>query len=39
VTLVFVALLGATYWVYTRVPTGFVPEEDQGYVMALVEAP
>ena len=31
VALVFVALLGATYWVYTRVPTGFVPDEDQGY--------
>src|SRR5439155_12589903 len=27
VALVFVALLGATYWVYTRVPTGFVPDE------------
>jgi HAE1 family hydrophobic/amphiphilic exporter-1 len=39
VALVFVALLAVTYWVYTRVPTGFVPEEDQGYVMALVQAP
>ena len=39
VTLVFAALLAATYWVYTRVPTGFVPEEDQGYLMILVQAP
>ncbi len=39
VTLVFLALLGVTYWVYTRVPTGFVPEEDQGYLMILVQAP
>src|SRR5207248_7096336 len=39
VALVFVALLGATYWVYTRVPTGFVPDEDQGYIMVLVQAP
>ena len=27
-------LLGATYWVYSRVPTGFVPDEDQGYIMS-----
>ena len=38
-TLVFVALLGATYWVYTRVPTGFVPDEDQGYIFILIQAP
>ena len=38
-SLVFVLLLGATYWVYTRVPTGFVPDEDQGYVMVLIQAP
>ena len=28
-----------TYWVYTRVPTGFVPDEDQGYIFILVQAP
>ncbi len=39
VTLVFIGLLGLTYWVYQRVPTGFVPDEDQGYVMILVQAP
>src|SRR5206468_8877595 len=39
VTLVFVALLGATYWVYTPVPSGFVPDADQGYVFVLVQAP
>src|SRR5262245_51050644 len=39
VVLVFVALLGATYWVYRSVPSGFVPDEDQGYVMVLVQAP
>jgi hydrophobic/amphiphilic exporter-1 (mainly G- bacteria), HAE1 family len=39
VTLVFIALLAATYWVYTRVPTGFVPDEDQGYIFILVQAP
>ncbi|HEX3703520.1 MAG TPA: multidrug efflux RND transporter permease subunit [Vicinamibacterales bacterium] len=39
VTLVFVALLGLTYWVYMRVPTGFVPDEDQGFIFILVQAP
>jgi hydrophobic/amphiphilic exporter-1 (mainly G- bacteria), HAE1 family len=39
VTLVFVALLGVTYWVYRSVPSGFVPDEDQGYVMVLIQAP
>jgi HAE1 family hydrophobic/amphiphilic exporter-1 len=39
VTIVFVLLLGATYWVYARVPSGFVPDEDQGYIMILVQAP
>ena len=39
VTLVFVAMLGATYWVYTRVPTGFVPDEDQGYIFIIIQAP
>lgn len=36
---VFFIGLGATVWVYQRVPTGFIPQEDQGYLMALVQAP
>ncbi|HVT99096.1 MAG TPA: efflux RND transporter permease subunit, partial [Acidobacteriaceae bacterium] len=36
--LFFVGLFGA-YWEYTHVPTGFVPEEDQGFMMVLVQAP
>ena len=39
VTIVFAALLAVTYWVVTRVPTGFVPDEDQGYLFILVQAP
>jgi HAE1 family hydrophobic/amphiphilic exporter-1 len=39
VTLVFVGLLAGTYWVYNRVPTSFVPEEDQGYLFILVQGP
>ena len=30
--LVFFAGLGATVWMYQHVPTGFIPQEDQGYV-------
>jgi HAE1 family hydrophobic/amphiphilic exporter-1 len=39
VTLAFVALLAVTYWVYTRVPRGFIPDEDQGYLFVLVQTP
>jgi HAE1 family hydrophobic/amphiphilic exporter-1 len=37
--LLFVAALGLTYWVYSRVPQSFVPEEDQGYFITVVQAP
>src|SRR5438876_9642587 len=36
VVIVFFAGLALTYWIYRRVPTSFVPDEDQGYVMAAV---
>ena len=36
--LFFIGLFGA-YWEYTHVPTAFVPQEDQGFVMILVQAP
>ena len=35
----FVAGLGLTYFVYTRVPQSFVPEEDAGFLMTVVQAP
>jgi HAE1 family hydrophobic/amphiphilic exporter-1 len=37
--LVFFAGLAATVWIYQRVPTGFIPQEDQGYLMVIVQAP
>ncbi len=37
--LVFIAGLGATAWIYRAVPTGFIPQEDQGYFMVIVQAP
>ena len=35
----FFLALGLTYWVYGRVPQSFLPEEDQGYFIAQVQAP
>ena len=37
--LVFLGGLGATAWIYQHVPTGFIPQEDQGYMMVIVQAP
>ena len=37
--LVFFAGLGATVWVYQHVPTGFIPQEDQSFLMVIVQAP
>ncbi|HVU49030.1 MAG TPA: efflux RND transporter permease subunit [Terracidiphilus sp.] len=31
--------IGATAWIYRAVPTGFIPQEDQGYFMVIVQAP
>ncbi|MBZ5656077.1 MAG: multidrug efflux RND transporter permease subunit [Acidobacteriia bacterium] len=35
----FVAGLGLAYFVFQRVPKGFVPNEDQGYLIAIIQAP
>jgi HAE1 family hydrophobic/amphiphilic exporter-1 len=37
--LVFFAGLGATVWIYQHVPTGFIPQEDQSFLMVIVQAP
>ena len=37
--LVFLAVLGATYYVYQIVPRAFIPEDDQGYIMFIIQAP
>ena len=39
VVVVFFVALGATYLVYRSVPQAFVPEEDQGYFIAQIQAP
>jgi len=35
----FLAMLGLGYYIYSRVPRGFVPSEDQGYMIVIVQAP
>ena len=37
--LVFASGLGATWWVYRAVPGAFVPAEDEGYFITIVQAP
>jgi len=39
VVVVFLLGLTATYFVYQKVPTSFVPQEDQGYFFVIVQAP
>jgi HAE1 family hydrophobic/amphiphilic exporter-1 len=35
----FVALLVITGWLYRAVPSAFLPDEDQGYFITLIQAP
>ena len=37
--LLFFVILGATGYIYTAVPTAFVPQEDQGYFLVVVQTP
>ncbi len=37
--LLFVAGLSATVYMYRHVPTSFVPQEDQGYIILQIQAP
>ncbi len=39
VVVVFVLSLGLTAWIYRSVPKAFVPAEDQGYFISIVQAP
>lgn len=36
---VFAVLVGLTVVLYTRLPTSFLPTEDQGYLITMVQAP
>ncbi len=37
--LLFAGALGATAYMYTHVPTAFLPQEDQGYFLIIVQTP
>ncbi len=37
--LVYGGLLGLTYWQFTRTPTGFIPQQDKGYLVLNVQLP
>jgi hydrophobic/amphiphilic exporter-1 (mainly G- bacteria), HAE1 family len=39
VLLVFFGIAGFAVWWYLKTPTGFLPEEDQGYVLIAVQLP
>ncbi|RQW91299.1 MAG: multidrug efflux RND transporter permease subunit, partial [Geobacter sp.] len=37
--LLFVAIAGAAFLLLARMPTGFLPDEDQGYLISIVQLP
>jgi HAE1 family hydrophobic/amphiphilic exporter-1 len=37
--IIYLALMAVTFWGFVRVPTGFIPEEDQGYAIVGVQLP
>ncbi|MDR3466808.1 MAG: multidrug efflux RND transporter permease subunit [Xanthobacteraceae bacterium] len=39
VLLVYAALIGITGFQFARAPTGFIPEQDQGYLITVVQLP
>ncbi|MEQ9625751.1 efflux RND transporter permease subunit [Coleofasciculus chthonoplastes] len=39
VIVAFIGLLALTVWVYDQVPGAFLPDEDQGYFMTIVQGP
>ncbi|WP_341526852.1 efflux RND transporter permease subunit [Nostoc sp. UHCC 0302] len=39
VVLLFILSLAFTGWLYTRVPTAFIPDEDQGYFITIIQGP
>ena len=36
---VYLLLLGVTGWQFNRAPTGFIPNQDQGYLITVVQLP
>nr|MCH9640001.1 efflux RND transporter permease subunit [Betaproteobacteria bacterium] len=38
-TLIFLFITGGAYWVFKNTPTGFIPQEDQGYIFVDIQLP
>jgi len=36
---IYAALMAATFWGFVSIPTGFIPEEDQGYAIVGIQLP
>ncbi len=39
IVVIAIAIIGVTLFEFTRIPTGFIPVEDQGYMLATVQLP
>ena len=39
VLVVYAALIGLTGWQFGRAPAGFIPEQDQGYLITVIQLP
>jgi HAE1 family hydrophobic/amphiphilic exporter-1 len=39
VLIVYVGLIGLTGWQFYRAPTGFIPQQDQGYLITVIQLP
>jgi multidrug efflux pump len=39
VLVLYGGLIGLTYWGYLQLPTGFIPSQDKGYLLASVQLP
>jgi hydrophobe/amphiphile efflux-1 (HAE1) family protein len=39
VLLIYGGLLGLTYWSFGQIPTGFIPPQDQGYLVVSIRLP
>jgi multidrug efflux pump len=39
VLLIYGGLLGLTWWSFTHTPTGFIPQQDKGYLLVNVQLP
>src|SRR6266852_240803 len=39
VLIVYAGLIGLTFWQFARAPTGFIPNQDQGYLITVIQLP